>query len=1520
MKKIIALALTHLLSLLPIALAAQQLNYKTSWIGNTFPGGDSQSTDPAKAHIPNYIHNIWVNRDATDGKVYTTSIWDEGDREKSIIQNGKVIGRMPDPGHNVQHDAITGDGTYIYIAQIIDRGNWTSSGYGLRRYNQDGSAAPISNGVGNDKSYIEIQSSGSDLKKIATALAVNTGSKELYYADPTDNKIKVIDLNSNTIAASFSIASISDGNNRLAVATDGYLWWLARQDKKVYRYSNRGTKQSQEISGGDPSALCIDKNNKLYIADNNSALQIKVYNNINASPTLEKTIGDNGGIYSGSKGLVTDMKFQPGMSGLGADGNGNVYLASNGVDNSTGSVLKSINSTGTGINWKVYGLAFVDNFDFDSASDGLDVYGRTEHFTMDYSKSHGQEWSFKGYTVDKFSNPSDGPRGDGTAMIRNRDGRKFMYTIGMYGNGFNLYRFDTPPSEIAVPLGTINRDGGYAWEVDSNCDVWSGGAGGKIRRYAYPGINLNYNTGAPEEWAIPAPFNSVERVKYIAGSDVLYITGWSSNYPNSKTDWGRVGRIICRYNNWKGGNRTANVTMVLDYTNQEAPKCMDIAGDYAFVVACKEEKMWVYNTSSGSLTGIITPGPEINSKSGWVDIPYGVRAFKRSTGEYLINVEEDLFGKVVLYRWNPGCSASASPAAPSNLAGNAASTTQIDLTWTDSANNEDGFSIESKTGTNSYTAAGSTGANTTRYSHTGLSPGTNYTYRIVSYNCKENSSYSNEKTVTTRSDASDTQPPTAPTNLIASAITTTSFTLSWTASTDNVGVTSYTVYNGITSVGTTASTSINVTGLAAATTYRMMAEAKDAAGNISPTSTTLSVTTRSNSSDTQPPTAPTNLVSSNITATSCTLSWSTSSDNVGVTGYEVFRGTTSAGTTASTSLSINGLTASTTYSMTVQARDAAGNISPSSAALSVTTVASSTPVALIKLPCNENTGTNVTNSGSVGGALTKTAPPNWSTNIPAGVGGASSLDFGTTPGNYAVESTAIISQLAGLSSFTITGWVNCKNATEGGGGNRIVSWINNGGNGVDLVYKNDGSLQIGINEWPDLNGGSTQPRSSAGKISTDSNASAANWKFFAVTYDSASSKVQYYFGNAAADASLDVTRTYNKGAIGNAIAKLAIGHFNSATRSGATDRMFRGLIDQVEIYNQVLSPAQIINVQGRVSNPDLQAPTAPTNLASSNITATSFTLSWSASSDNMAITGYEVFQGAASVGTTASTSLSISGLTSSTTYTMTVKAKDAAGNTSSTSAPLIVTTSAGTNLSPIIKLECNENTGSSVANSGSAGGSLTKTTPPNWSTNTPAGVGGASSLDFGTTPGNYAVESTAIISQLAGLSSFTITGWVNCKNATEGGGGNRIVSWINNGGNGVDLVYKNDGSLQMGVNEWPDLNGGSTQPRSSAGKIPTDGNAGAANWRFFAVTYVAATNTVKFYFGSPQVDAVIDVTKTYNKEAVGNNISKLAIGHFNSATRSNATDRIFKGLIDKIAIFGQELTPAQIVSVQKGSL
>jgi poly(hydroxyalkanoate) depolymerase family esterase len=197
----------------------------------------------------------------------------------------------------------------------------------------------------------------------------------------------------------------------------------------------------------------------------------------------------------------------------------------------------------------------------------------------------------------------------------------------------------------------------------------------------------------------------------------------------------------------------------------------------------------------------------------------------------------------------------------------------------------------------------------------------------------------------------DTQPPTAPANLAAPSATSSSISLSWNASTDNVGVNGYQILRApgtsggtFTQVGTSTTTSFANTGLTASTTFRYQVRATDAAGNVSAVSNTVTAMTQAGGGDITPPTAPANLTTTATSSNSISLSWSPSTDNVGVTGYQILRapgtsgGTfTQVGTSTTTSFTNTGLTASTTFRYQVRATDAVGALSTVSNTVAATT-------------------------------------------------------------------------------------------------------------------------------------------------------------------------------------------------------------------------------------------------------------------------------------------------------------------------------------------------------------------------------------------------------------------------------------------------------------------------------------------------------------------------------------------------------------------------------------------------------
>ncbi|MFD0586994.1 lytic polysaccharide monooxygenase [Paenibacillus sp. GCM10027627] len=195
--------------------------------------------------------------------------------------------------------------------------------------------------------------------------------------------------------------------------------------------------------------------------------------------------------------------------------------------------------------------------------------------------------------------------------------------------------------------------------------------------------------------------------------------------------------------------------------------------------------------------------------------------------------------------------------------------------------------------------------------------------------------------------STDPTAPTAPSSAAVSNIGTTTATVSWNASTDNVGVTGYRIYNGANQIAVTSgATTVNLTGLVSNTAYNITVKAIDAAGNLSAASNAVSFTTAVVvGPDTVAPTAPAGLhYMGTITQTSVPLMWSASTDNVAVTGYQVFRGTTLVTTVPANTLAytVTGLTANTAYTFTIKAIDAAGNVSAASNALTVTTASNTT--------------------------------------------------------------------------------------------------------------------------------------------------------------------------------------------------------------------------------------------------------------------------------------------------------------------------------------------------------------------------------------------------------------------------------------------------------------------------------------------------------------------------------------------------------------------------------------------------
>ncbi|AXG71686.1 extracellular ribonuclease [Kordia sp. SMS9] len=344
--------------------------------------------------------------------------------------------------------------------------------------------------------------------------------------------------------------------------------------------------------------------------------------------------------------------------------------------------------------------------------------------------------------------------------------------------------------------------------------------------------------------------------------------------------------------------------------------------------------------------------------------------------------------------------------------------------------------------------------------------------------------------------------------------------------------------------------------------------------------------------DTEAPTVPQNLLASNTTTTATTLGWTASTDNVSVASYDVFRNSVFIGSTPNTAYNVSGLSAGTSYTFTVRARDAAGNTS------------------------NTSVGVNVTTN--MAGATTELLFSEY-------VEGSSY--------NKALEVANFTGSTVNLTEYTI------KKQTNGAG-----SWSSG--------YPLSGTL--------------------------------ANGDVFVLAHSSATTGVTSQADATTTNSAITFNGNDAVGLFKNDVLVDIIGVFGSSATFGQDKTLRRkaAITNPNTTYttsewdtfaSNTFSDLGTHTIDGGTT-PDTEAPTIPTNIIASSIGQNNVTLNWTASSDNVGVTAYEVYRDGTLVGSTALTNYNVSGLTVVSTYTFTVRAKDAAGNTSAASAGTNVTT------------------------------------------------------------------------------------------------------------------------------------------------------------------------------------------------------------------------------------------------------
>jgi chitodextrinase len=205
-----------------------------------------------------------------------------------------------------------------------------------------------------------------------------------------------------------------------------------------------------------------------------------------------------------------------------------------------------------------------------------------------------------------------------------------------------------------------------------------------------------------------------------------------------------------------------------------------------------------------------------------------------------------------------------------------------------------------------------------------------YTYTLVARDAAGNTSGTATTTGFITPPPPDTTPPTTPGNFTATEASSSSIQLTWTASTDNVGVTSYQIWRDGTPIAfpNGSATSFLDTGRTPGVVYTYQIQAYDSAQNQSGIATTTGSIAPPPPGDTTSPSVPGNFRVTGQQGANTTFAWNASSDNVGVAGYRVYINGSLAVTTSATSASTK--IGKGSHAAYVVAYDAAGNISGTS--------------------------------------------------------------------------------------------------------------------------------------------------------------------------------------------------------------------------------------------------------------------------------------------------------------------------------------------------------------------------------------------------------------------------------------------------------------------------------------------------------------------------------------------------------------------------------------------------------------
>lgn len=574
----------------------------------------------------------------------------------------------------------------------------------------------------------------------------------------------------------------------------------------------------------------------------------------------------------------------------------------------------------------------------------------------------------------------------------------------------------------------------------------------------------------------------------------------------------------------------------------------------------------------------------------------------------------------------------------------------------------------------------------------------------ISLGSRESGSTSPQLMVDLQSGGPDTQPPDTPTNLSGTAAGSTQVDLNWDASSDNVAVAGYTVFRDGVEIGTVADTTLSYSDISVtpSTTYQYTVDAFDAAGNHSAASSPVSVTTPS-----EPPTVPTGLTANVISSTQVDLSWEASTDDLAVAGYTVYRDGLALATLSDVDLSYSDtdVLSGVSYSYTVDAFDYDGNRSAMSAPVTATTpdtvppttptgltanVISSTRVDLSWEASSDNVavaGYTVFRDGVEIGAVADTALAYSDASVTPSTTYQYSVDAFDAAGNHSTATTPVSVTMPNDPPTVPTGLIaNVISSTQVDlGWNASTDDVAVTGytiyrDGLPLTTVPDSTLSFSDSSVLP----STSYQYSVDAFDADGNHSAASPPVSVTTPNDPPTVPAGLTANVISSTQVDLTwnastddvavagyTLYRNGSTLATLTDSSLSYSDTTVLPGAS---YSYTIDAFDVDGNHSAESAPVNV----STPDNEAPTMPTGLTATVSGANQVDLSWNASTDNVAVTGYTIYRDGAALSTVPDMTLSFTdaSVVPATSYQYSVDAFDAAGNHSAASGSVVVSTPA----------------------------------------------------------------------------------------------------------------------------------------------------------------------------------------------------------------------------------------------------